>query len=120
MGGNRKCIEQSIRFQSKASFTLGSLKIIGRGVMNIRWTGCFFGAWVVFLCFLGRDVEAKARPNPVYPRHTLVDFSDDTIEGDLTKPDAQYLVRRKRLRHERLIKVRQSFRREVLQAERLL
>lgn len=54
----------------------------------------------------------------VYKKHTVVDFGDDTIEGDLSKPDGQYLESRKRLRHQRLIKVRESFKPEILQSVR--
>jgi hypothetical protein len=52
----------------------------------------------------------------VYRKHTVVDFGDDTIEGDLSKPDGAYLESQKRLRHQRLIKVRDSFRPEILQS----
>jgi hypothetical protein len=52
----------------------------------------------------------------VYRKHTVVDFGDDTIEGDLSKPDGAYLESQKRLRHQRLIKVRESFRPEILQS----
>lgn len=54
----------------------------------------------------------------VYQKHTVVDFGDDTIEGDLSKPDGQYLESRKRLRHQRLIKVREHFKAEILQTVR--
>ncbi len=54
----------------------------------------------------------------VYEKHSVVDFGDDTIEGDLSKPDGQYLESRKKLRHARLIKVRESFRPEILQSVR--
>jgi hypothetical protein len=52
----------------------------------------------------------------VYKKHTVVDFGDDTVEGDLSKPDGAYLESRKRLRHQRLIKVRENFRPEILQS----
>ena len=78
--------------------------------------GCFF----VVLGLLGTPSVGLADDDVVYEKHTVVDFGDDTIEGDLTKPDGQYLESRKRLRHERLIRVRQSFRQEVLQSVRLL
>ncbi|MCK5687775.1 adventurous gliding motility protein CglF [Myxococcota bacterium] len=56
----------------------------------------------------------------VYKKHTVVEFGDDTIEGDLSKPDGQYLEGRKRLRHRNLIKVRESFRQEILQSVQIL
>ena len=49
-------------------------------------------------------------------RKTLINFEDDTIEGDLKTPDAEYLEARKRMRHASLIKIRANFRREVLQS----
>jgi len=63
--------------------------------------------------------EARAE-EVVYQKHQVVDFKDDTIEGDLSRPDGQYLESRKKLRHQRLIKVRESFRPEILQSVRAL
>jgi hypothetical protein len=54
----------------------------------------------------------------VYQKNQVVDFGDDTIEGDLSKPDGQYLESRKKLRHQRLIKIRENFRPEILQSVR--
>ncbi len=56
----------------------------------------------------------------VYRKHTVVDFGDDTIEGDLSKPDGQYIDARKRQRHRSLIKVRENFRQEILRSVRVL
>jgi hypothetical protein len=49
-----------------------------------------------------------------YQRKTVINFEDDTIEGDLKTPDGQYLTVKKRLRHKSLIRIRKDFRREVL------
>ena len=49
-----------------------------------------------------------------YNRKTVINFEDDTIEGDLKTPDAVYLEARKKMRHRSLIRIRQDFRREVL------
>jgi hypothetical protein len=67
---------------------------------------------------LGASAPAFAQESGdvVYRKHTVVDFGDDTIEGDLSKPDGAYLESQKRLRHQRLIKVRESFRPEILQS----
>ena len=50
----------------------------------------------------------------VYEENTVLTFGDDTIDGSLSRPDGQYLESRKRLRHERLIRVRRSFRSQLL------
>jgi hypothetical protein len=49
-----------------------------------------------------------------YKRKTVINFEDDTIEGDLKTPDGQYLESRKNMRHRSLIRIRRDFRREVL------
>ena len=58
--------------------------------------------------------------NVQYNKKTVVDFGDDTIEGDLTKPDGDIFNARKRASHKRLIRVREHFRSEVLQSIRSL
>jgi hypothetical protein len=49
-----------------------------------------------------------------YKKKTVINFEDDTIEGDLKTPDGQYLEVRARNRHRSLIRIRTEFRREVL------
>jgi hypothetical protein len=77
-----------------------------------------------FACALALALIAIALParadDVVYQKHQVVDFGDDTIDGNLSKPDGQYLESRKRLRHQRLIKVRDSFKPEILQSVRVL
>ncbi len=49
-----------------------------------------------------------------YKRKTVINFEDDTIEGDLKTPDQGYVEVRKKMRHRSLIRIRRDFRREVL------
>jgi len=58
--------------------------------------------------------------NVVYQKKQVVDFGDDTIEGDLTKPDGDVFDARKRAHHSKLIRIRANFRSEVLQSIRSL
>ena len=66
---------------------------------------------------LGANVlaqEAKKEADRVsYKKRTVVDFSDVTIEGELTKPEGSYLVNRKKTRFRNLIEVRAHFRTEL-------
>ena len=71
-----------------------------------------------FVLFTASFTAVAKADEVVYKKHTVVDFGDDTIEGDLSKPDGAYLESRKRLRHQRLIKVRENFRPEILQSVR--
>lgn len=60
----------------------------------------------------GKDVVSEGGVS--YNRKTVINFEDDTIEGDLKTPDAVYLEARKKMRHRSLIRIRTDFRREVL------
>lgn len=69
--------------------------------------------WVVFLASpSGRAQEDAAGVQ--YKKKTVINFEDDTIEGDLKTPDGQYLEVRAVMRHRSLIRIRTEFRREVL------
>jgi hypothetical protein len=45
-----------------------------------------------------------------------IDFEDDTIEGDLTKPDGEYVEARKKVSHSNLIRIREDFEDKVMQS----
>ncbi|WP_257458126.1 adventurous gliding motility protein CglF [Archangium lipolyticum] len=45
-----------------------------------------------------------------------IDFEDDTIEGDLTKPDGEYVEARKTVKHSNLIRIREDFEDKVMQS----
>ena len=47
---------------------------------------------------------------------TTIDFEDDTIEGDLTKPDGEYVEARKKVQHSNLIRIREDFEDKVMQS----
>jgi hypothetical protein len=61
-----------------------------------------------------QDEGANTEGGVAYQRKTVINFEDDTIEGDLKTPDGDYLSVRKRMRHKSLIRIRTDFRREVL------
>jgi hypothetical protein len=67
--------------------------------------------------------RAQAAPKPVgdsqgvvYEKKTVINFEDDTIQGDLTRPDGEYIEARKKVNHSNLIRVREEFRTKVLQS----
>ena len=63
---------------------------------------------------IAQDASAPDAAGVSYQRKTVINFEDDTIEGDLKTPDGQYLEARKKTRHKSLIRIRTDFRREVL------
>lgn len=74
--------------------------------------------FMVALTLLAAPVSAWAQEASeagiIYKKKTVVSFGDDTIDGDLTKPDGAYVESRKRVRHSNLIKIRDNFRDRVL------
>ncbi len=62
--------------------------------------------------------DAKAQPPPKieYEKKTVINFEDDTIEGDLKRPDGEYVESRQRVDHSNLIKIRDDWREKVMQA----
>lgn len=51
-----------------------------------------------------------------YKKQTEYSFEDDTIEGDLTKPDGEYVEARKKVKHSNLIRIREEFKDKVMQS----
>lgn len=44
-----------------------------------------------------------------YKKKTIIDFSDVTIQGELTKPEGSYLLNRKKTKFRTLLKTREDF-----------
>jgi hypothetical protein len=60
--------------------------------------------------------QDKGGGNVTYKKTTEYSFEDDTIEGDLTKPDGEYVEARKKVKHSNLIKIREDFKDKVMQS----
>jgi hypothetical protein len=67
---------------------------------------------------LAANAQEKKQPEPrvEYEKKTVINFDDDTIQGDLTRPDGEYVEARKRVNHSNLIKIREDWRDKVKQA----
>jgi hypothetical protein len=61
-------------------------------------------------------LETKPETKIEYEKKTVINFDDDTIQGDLTRPDGEYVEARKRVNHSNLIKIREEWRDKVKQA----
>ena len=75
--------------------------------------------WVVlFALLLAAPVFAQkgGDGNVSYKKTTEYSFDDDTIEGDLSKPDGEYVEARKKVKHSNLIKIREEFKDKVMQS----
>ena len=75
-------------------------------------------ATLVLVPLLGFAQEKKdeAQPKVEYEKKTVINFEDDTIEGDLKRPDGEYVEARQKVDHSNLIKIREDWRDKVMQA----
>ena len=60
--------------------------------------------------------QKKDDPNVQYKQKTVYDFDDDTVEGDLVRPDGEFVDSRKAAKHSSLIKIRENFIPEMLKS----
>ncbi len=75
-------------------------------------------ATLLLLPLLGvaQEKKGEAQPRVEYEKKTVINFEDDTIEGDLKRPDGEYVEARKRVDHSNLIKIRENWREKVMQS----
>ncbi|MEW5738105.1 MAG: adventurous gliding motility protein CglF [Myxococcota bacterium] len=77
-----------------------------------KWLWLSLVAMLAFPAF----AQDKGGGNVTYKKTTEYSFEDDTIEGDLTKPDGEYVEARKKVKHSNLIKIREEFKDKVMQS----
>jgi hypothetical protein len=64
----------------------------------------------------GAPEKAAAQPRVEYEKKTVINFEDDTIEGDLKRPDGEYLEARQKVDHSNLIRIREDWKDKVMQS----
>ncbi len=64
----------------------------------------------------GGKSGGQPQPKVEYEKKTVINFEDDTIEGDLKRPDGEYVEARRKVDHSNLIKIRENWRDKVMQA----
>ena len=62
---------------------------------------------------LAQDKVIQEEDKTVFRKKTVIDFTDVSVEGELTKPEGSYSVSKKRTRFDSLIKVRTDFNPEL-------
>ncbi len=63
----------------------------------------------------GAQERGKDQPKSA-EKKTVIDFEEDTIEGDLKRPDGEYVESRRRVDQTSLIKIRENWREKVMQS----
>jgi hypothetical protein len=77
---------------------------------------CLLAALLVPLAAGAQEKKAEPRERIEYEKKTVINFDEDTIQGDLTRPDGEYVEARKRVNHSNLIQIREEWRDKVKQA----
>ena len=62
----------------------------------------------------GAAAPAGGGEEVMYKKTTIIDFSDVTITGELTKPEGSYLMNKKKANFDLLIRVRDNFLPEMI------
>ncbi len=79
-----------------------------------KWVLCLALALSTFALF--GSAMAQGTDGVIYQKKTVYNFEDDTITGDLTRPDEEFLTGRKLAHHKSLIRIRENFKVKVLQS----
>lgn len=62
------------------------------------------------------DPERGGAPDVRYKKKTVYDFDDDLVEGELQRPDGEFVDTRRKAKHSTLIKIRTDFIPEMLKS----
>jgi hypothetical protein len=73
-------------------------------------------ASTIALPALAQPKPAPAGGDVTYKSKTVYDFDDDVVEGDLVRPDGEFVDSRKAAKHSSLIKIRPDFIPEMLKS----
>ena len=90
-------------------------------LMRLAGLGLFAGIALLVLAPLAGLAQEKTEAAPAgakveYEKKTVINFEDDTIEGDLKRPDGEYVEARQKVEHSNLIKIREDWREKVMQS----
>ena len=81
--------------------------------MQRLFTIFFLGVFLLSGVALAQDKVIDEGDRVEYQKSTVIDFSDVSIEGELTKPEGSYIKNRKKTRFRNLIELRGNFRPEL-------
>lgn len=65
---------------------------------------------------LAEEKVIQEADRTVFRKKTTIDFTDVSVEGELTKPEGSYSVSKKKTRFDSLVKVRTDFNPELKQS----
>jgi hypothetical protein len=68
-----------------------------------------------FLAYAQAPARGDA-PQVTYRKKTVYDFDDDVVEGELQRPDGEFIDTQRKAKHSSLIKIRENFIPEMLKS----
>jgi hypothetical protein len=84
--------------------------------MSRKFLAIAFGLAVLGSGFAQAQKPPAGGDSVTYKSKTVYDFDDDTVEGDLVRPDGEFVDSRKAAKHSSLIKIRENFIPEMLKS----
>jgi len=95
--------------------TAGVRKRLGgrrvEAAMRRWWLGALLG--VAATTAHAQDRVVREADRTVVRKETRVDFADQTVEGNIVRPEGNYILDRNRSRFESLVRLRTGFEREL-------
>jgi hypothetical protein len=79
--------------------------------MRRWWMGILFG--LAATAAHAEDRVVRESDRTVVRKETRIDFADQTVEGNIVRPEGNYILDRNRNRFESLVRLRSSFEREL-------
>ena len=79
--------------------------------MRRWWMGALLG--LVATAAHAEDRVVREADRTVIRKETRVDFADQTLEGNIVRPEGNYILDRNRTQFESLVRLRTSFEREL-------
>jgi hypothetical protein len=86
-----------------------------RRVTALLVVGCFVLGGALAMAQAPASGQGSA-PDVTYKKKTVYDFDDDVVEGELQRPDGEYIDTRRKAKHSTLIKIRENFIPEMLKS----
>jgi hypothetical protein len=84
--------------------------------MSRKLIGLFVGMTLLTAVAGAALAQAPAAGDTQYKSKTVYDFDDDVVEGDLVRPDGEFVDTRKGAKHSSLIKIRENFIPEMIKS----
>ena len=85
-------------------------------ILALVFVSCFIFSGTVTLKSVAQAQARGDAPDVTYKKKTVYDFDDDLVEGELQRPDGEFIDTQRRAKHSSLITIRADFIPEMLKS----